>query len=208
MPVDIRGLTGSQQGEYSIREYTGFNKKSGSLEARVYVDSLQRGLVEDAEGDDNDPLSQLISQEEEEEAIKKVEDDKVQKEVVQNILDGNDKTWLKMAREQGIESTHYAYALRDKLRKKFRHLVRDGRPKIEGKRVLLYVYGRMKRLGRDIYEEWDRDDMLKEFKKPTKSMIEDYVEDVLLGVGGGRVVYRSPQRRYQLYPTEGQLGLF
>lgn len=204
MPA-LSNLTGSQQGDYSIREYCGIDSR-GRLEARVYIDSLHRGMDED-QGDDNDPLSQLISQEEEEEIRGAVEGaTKEERAVLDDVIEGRGQTWMKMAREHGVDTVHKAYALRDKLRKKYEHRQKDKRPYIDDRRMMLHVMGLLQALPDKLYTTWEYKEF-KEYRKPTKNQLRQVVEDVLLQIGGGRVVVRSQSRR-RLGPVEGQLQLF
>jgi hypothetical protein len=68
--------------------------------------------------------------------------------------------------------------------------------------------GRLKNLPKKIHTMWKYDNVLKEYTKPPLGIIEDYLEDLILGIGGGRVVYRTPKRKKELYDVTNQLSIF
>lgn len=156
----------------------------GDYEPRVYDDEVDSSLYQD------EVLSRLDDRE---------------KEIAQLIFDGYN--FLEISKKLKLKESQI-YKVKKTLAQKLGHLHTTSTPERIGAVVKLYFTGKLKNMARHIYTIWNADPALREYERPTQAMIEDYIEDVLLSVGGGAVVYRLPKRKQELYNNVQQLNLF
>lgn len=132
--------------------------------------------------------------------------DEKEKQIVNMLMDGYN--FLEISKKLHLKESQI-YKIKRQLADKYRYLHDTNTAEDISVVVKLHVIARLKKLARHIYSLWYADNGLKEYKRPTLSSIEDYVEDVLLEIGGSYVVYRTPSRKNQLYyPLDCQLVLF
>lgn len=134
--------------------------------------------------------------------------DPEKREIVERLMDGDKLS--DVYRDQK-DKTKYSrlYKKKQELAEELRHIHNTNTHGYLQGVLKLYLLGRLKNLPKKIHTMWKYDNALKEYKQPPVGVIEDYLEDILLSVGGGRVVYRNPKRQFELYGCpEEQLSLF
>ncbi len=130
----------------------------------------------------------------------------IKKKVVELLFDG--LNFLEISQELKLRESQI-YKIKNELAKDLRFLHDTNKHEHISSIIKLYVMGKLNSLPKKIFNQWYVDNALKEYDRPSLETIKDYIEDVLLEIAGGKVIYRTPYRKVQLYgQSPGQISLF
>lgn len=169
----------------------------------VYIGSL-----DDAVGDMEPRVDQDFFQNiHEQEMLEKIEDPE-KREIAERLMDG-DKLSDVFRDKQDKTKYSRLYKHKRELAEELREYHNTNTHGYIKGVLLLYLLGRLKNMPKKIHTIWKYDNVLREYKRPPVGVIEDYLEDLILSLGGGKVVYREPHRKRELYDVpEKQLTIF
>lgn len=132
-----------------------------------------------------------------------------EQEVLELIIKGYN--WLEISREKNLRESQI-YTLKKRLAKKLAYLQVDKMNDIQhiGGIIMIATIGRLKKLAKQIETMWEHDNLTKCYKKPGTKTIQEFVEDALMYVTEGKIVYRDTGRKPKIPRArlDSQLKLF
>lgn len=163
--------------------------------AQVYKDSLEVRMTDKmVHGSDLLSSNSDVEKAEEEvymhNIISQLKDPK-DKKIVKLIFEGR-SNWSDIAREMNIPvpTMHHRKERLQKLLKDY-YNSREKSDTVVATIIMLVTLSYLKQLPNLIFKTWNDDTRTKHKKKPSISFIRKQIEDTLLSVAGGKVVYRN-----------------
>lgn len=115
-----------------------------------------------------------------------------ERDIAEKLIEG--ENFHQIAKQKNY-NTNQIYKIKHNLAEKLEHLHETSSYTDVKNVVMLYLLSRLNDLPKRIWTRWEYDSCLKEYKRPSIKTITESLEELIIGMAGGRVIDRTIKKR-------------